>query len=381
MTKLSPESLSVLVGEIYDCCLNPAGWVAALTQITIAFDAAYTAISLGDPHSLVGGGNMAATSPWDVMRLRELNEVYGVEGVPGLREVALGGIDEPRSTLSQMSELEFHQSEFYQHWVKPQGLREACVTKFAHTEDRIGIMAQITANNRDIITQSDRDFIALISPHVRRAALIGDLLNHQRIVVESYQAALQSLITPIILTDANQKINFANCSAETLLSDGSIIASQSGRLMVRSSVAERALIDAIARTANTGQELGRRGIGIPLSTHLTAPDSVPSIAYVMPLAGNAERSVFGQSTAAVFISMTTSANPPPEAALVALFDLTPTEAKVMCRLGTSQDLPLIAREMDVSINTLKTHVARVYQKTNTRKQADIVRLVNELGLS
>jgi DNA-binding CsgD family transcriptional regulator/PAS domain-containing protein len=377
MLQVSNETLSTLIGEIYDCSLNPSGWTTALTRVTQVFDAAYTAISLGDPRNMNASGRMAAFSPWDAMRLRELNETYGVNGVPGLQEVVFGEIDQPKSTLSQMSEESFHESDFFRYWVNPQGLREACVTKFVQTNDRIGIMAQITRNSRKQIDQADRDFIALLSPHIRRACMISDLLDFQRVAVDAYRSALDSLTTPVVLTDAHQKIVYANAAAERLLKSEDILTSRAGQLHVKFANAGRALADAIARTEKAGTALGQRGNGIPLS----APAAPPSIAYVLPLAGSAERSVFGAATAAVFISLTTSVQLPPEAALVALFDLTPTEAKIMCALGTGADQENIAKSIGISINTLKTHTQKIYQKTNINKHVEIAQLVASLGPS
>ncbi len=371
----SLESLSELIGEIYDCSFNPENWTQALTQVSLAFGAAYTAISLTDPRNLSSTGRMAAFSPWDAARLREVGDIYGVQGVPGLAEVVMGDIDEPQSTLSQMSEEEFHQSEFYLNWVAPQGLREACVTKFVQTHDRMGIMAQITPKNRSIISAEDRQFIALLSPHIRRACMISDLLDHQRIAVRSYQTTLSSLTIPIILTNNLGQITYANSAAENLIADGTIITSLSRKLRVVMQQADHALIEAIKRAADGGKTLGLRGIGIPLSL----PGKTPAIAYVLPLAGEAERSVFGAATSAIFISLTTAISPPPEAALVTLYDLTPSEARVMCRLGNGVENATIAVQMAISINTLKTHVQRIYQKTNTRKQSEIALLV--AGLS
>jgi hypothetical protein len=36
----------------------------------------------------------------------------------------------------------------FQNWAKPQGLREACITKFVHTADRIGLLGCTTRASR-----------------------------------------------------------------------------------------------------------------------------------------------------------------------------------------------------------------------------------------
>jgi DNA-binding CsgD family transcriptional regulator/PAS domain-containing protein len=373
--KLTHAELSDLIGQIYDCSLNPEGWAATLSKICSYFDAAYAAISLADPRLGDSSGRMAVFSPWDAMRLRELNEDYGVMGVPGLRDVIMGDVDQPQSTLAQMSESDFQQSDFYRNWVAPQNLREACVTKIVHTRDRIGIMAIITRKSRRPISADDRAFVALLSPHLRRACLIGDLLDHQRVAASNYRLTIEKLSIPIILTDVEQTIVYANARAHDLLRMEKFIASRSGKLHVVQTAASRALSDALSRASQVGAAMGQRGIGIPM----TPAGAPPAVAYVLPLTGTAERGVFGAATAAIFLSLTESWVPPPEAALTALYDLTPAEARIMCFMGSGLDTASVANTLHISINTVKSHQKQIFQKTNTRRQAEVALLVAELA--
>jgi hypothetical protein len=179
MQGLQTDVFSSVVSDVYDCAVQPLGWNAALTRVASLMNAAYATISLADlPHT---NPIMAAHSPWDPEMLRVLNEDFGVDGIPGLREVIFGELDQPLSTMSQMSEDVFQESRFYREWVQPQGLRDACVTKFAQTGNRLGVLGVITFADRDVVSSDERRFMQLISPHIRRAALIGDLLNQERI--------------------------------------------------------------------------------------------------------------------------------------------------------------------------------------------------------
>ncbi len=138
-----------------------------MTRITKAIDAAYTTIALAstaDNH-----GRFTAQSPWDPVQMRALQEDYDFDGIPGLKAAVVGDIDTPVTTLSHMSEAELQQTPFFQNWAKPQGLREACITKFVHTADRIGLMGCTTRASRGTISVEDQRFLALLSPHMRRA--------------------------------------------------------------------------------------------------------------------------------------------------------------------------------------------------------------------
>ncbi|WP_245319481.1 hypothetical protein [Mesorhizobium temperatum] len=66
--RLSSEALSSIIGDIYDCVLNPEGWADVMTRITQAIDAAYTTIALASTAD--NRGRFTAQSPWDPVQMR-----------------------------------------------------------------------------------------------------------------------------------------------------------------------------------------------------------------------------------------------------------------------------------------------------------------------
>jgi DNA-binding CsgD family transcriptional regulator len=367
MRGLEPDVLSSVISEIYDCALNPDRWPLALTRVAEHANAAYATISMAYPGQI--NPVMAHHSAWDPEMLRILNEDFGLD-LPGLKDVVFGELDMPMSTLTQMAEAEFQKTRFYTDWVAPQGLRDGCIAKFVETAERIGLVAFITRANRDIITADERRFLQLLSPHLRRAALIGDLLKQSLATVTGYRAALDGLETPVFLTDGRGKLKHANMAADRLLGDGAVLILSGGIVTAVSALARAALTDAIIRGAsNGGESLGARGIGIPLSR----PGETPVVAYVLPLGGGGFRQAFGPADVAVFVSIGNSHVPPRETLLVTLFDLTPAEARVMSLAG--RGLSDIAATLALSENTLKTHFSRIYSKTGVHRQAELVSLM------
>jgi DNA-binding CsgD family transcriptional regulator len=373
MQGLDPKVLSSIIGDIYDCALQPEGWVATLTRVNALMQTAYTTISLSDPQFAMP--RMASHSAWDPVMLKVLNEEYGVDGVPGLREVVYGEVDTPRSTLNEMSEADFYASPFYRNWAEPQGLRDACVMKFVHTVDRVGVMASITYAQRDIISEQERSFMALLAPHFRRAAMIGDLLDHQRVQTEHFRHALEGLHAPVLLVDASCKILYANINAQNLLDSGQVVKSTEGYLSLTNPALKTALNDAVLRTTGESTDLGSRGIGIPVSQS----GHTAAVAYVLPLKNSSVRSVFTPAVAALFFATAVQGPPPPHAVLATLYDLTPSEARVMALVGSGLTTLASAGQLHVTENTVKTHLARVYQKTGATRQSELVQIVSALA--
>jgi DNA-binding CsgD family transcriptional regulator/PAS domain-containing protein len=371
-SRLNAELLSSIIGDIYDCAINPSGWSAALSRITLALDAAYSTIALSNTTDL--HNRMAAHSPWDVEQLNILNDDYGIKGVPGLDQLLILDVDEAWSTMSVMPEHEVQQTKFYLDWAQPQGLRDACLVKFVHSPDRIGMLACVTRADRDIVGPHEQKFISLISPHLRRAALIGDLLDQARVEAQIYQSTLNRLATAVVLTNASGHILYANAAAQQMFEQQGPILKVSGKLRTQATISQHALNVALYGASQSDQVLGSSGIGIPLSS----PDKPPAVAYVLPLSAGTARAAFQPATAAVFVSTHNSASPLPEAVLTALYDLTPAEARVVMAIVVRPEKKSVLTRLQISENTLKTHLSRIYKKTTVNSFAELLKLAEEI---
>lgn len=372
VTRFSAEQLSSIIGDIYDCVLDSDGWVSVLNRITQATNSAYTTIALAstkDSHA-----RFAAHSTWDTEQLRVLQHEYGFQDIPGLMPAVVGELDMPLTTLSCLSEPELRATRFYRDWAGPQGLREACIVKFVDTSDRLGLLGTTTYANRDVISGAEQRFMAFLSPHLRRAALIGDLLDQARLTAQFYRETLNALATPVAITDAEGRLLFANSSAERLLSAETPILTRNGILQPQNPGTSGALSTAIAAACQADVTLGARGIGLPISM----PGEAPAVAYVLPLTPGTARAAFRPARAAVFVSTMISTTPVPEAVLITLFDLTPAEARVLRTIGGGVGAASTAKTLGIGENTLKTHLNRIYAKTGTSRQQDLVKLIADI---
>lgn len=65
-------------------------------------------------------------------------------------------------------------------------------------------------------------------------------------------------------------------------------------------------------------------------------------------------------------------------ALARLYRLTSAEVRVLVLLLDGRDTAAIAAEMRIAMTTLRSHLKALYQKTQTRRQAELVRLAARL---
>jgi DNA-binding CsgD family transcriptional regulator len=66
---------------------------------------------------------------------------------------------------------------------------------------------------------------------------------------------------------------------------------------------------------------------------------------------------------------------PPVELVQSLFDLTPAEARVARGLAAGKTLENIASDASVSLNTVRTHLHHVMEKTGCNRQAEVVALL------
>jgi DNA-binding CsgD family transcriptional regulator len=79
--------------------------------------------------------------------------------------------------------------------------------------------------------------------------------------------------------------------------------------------------------------------------------------------------------AAVFVTEAGAPHDPPDELLQQLYDLTPTEAKVLRYLTRGCSPAEIATEIGVELSTARSHLRSIFLKTSTSGQCDLVRRV------
>jgi DNA-binding CsgD family transcriptional regulator len=100
----------------------------------------------------------------------------------------------------------------------------------------------------------------------------------------------------------------------------------------------------------------------------------PYLVRVIPLAPEVSAGVV--SPTALIVIVDPEKEPEPELqALRRLYGLTSTEAEIALRVLDGTGLGPIADELSVSLATVRTHLQHVFDKTDTHRQAELVRLL------
>jgi DNA-binding CsgD family transcriptional regulator len=186
---------------------------------------------------------------------------------------------------------------------------------------------------------------------------------------------LDQLSVGIVLIDRCARVVFANGAARSMTTDDGPF-----RL-------NRRLIGAISAPSLDGfirSAVDRRSGG---AISLSAPDGRPLMVIVSPMRSRSAElgSSEGNGTHSV-AAMVTLCDPDlptrvPPVWLMDAYGMTLAEARVAFAASSGVKISDMARLLEVSPNTVKTHLRRVYEKTGVRRQAELARLMAMIGLT
>jgi DNA-binding CsgD family transcriptional regulator/PAS domain-containing protein len=225
-------------------------------------------------------------------------------------------------------------------------------------------------NGRDDVGPSaERDSSELL----QRDRLVAKHLNRAGSIEREYAkaAALVDLFdhfrSGMILLTSTGNILHANAAGRRILALGSVLRAASGRLAASETHGARAFQDHIeAAIAEPGPN--PRGCAFTLRGR----DDQRYVGQVLPLSAAARRR---EVAAIVLISKVAFAPASIAPAIAEMFDLTPTELRVLLACIEWNGVTEAATALGVGRATVKTHLHRLFRKTGTSCQAELVKLV------
>ncbi|WP_082616611.1 helix-turn-helix transcriptional regulator [Massilia sp. Root418] len=212
-------------------------------------------------------------------------------------------------------------------------------------------------------------------PHLERAQQLRSRLAHNEMAERCSVAALDALATAVVLLDAGLTVLYANGAAGTLFGAEAPLQLRGARLAQGGSRGAQTLAHMVRRAVRclepdtlSGPAQAPQSLCLPRSGHLPL---TLSVAPFMLGGGCAEGTPCAIIMARDPETVTASAE-----VLQQLFQLTPAEAAVSRALAGGASLEDIAAATGVSVNTVKTHLHRVYGKTATRRQGELIALIH-----
>jgi DNA-binding CsgD family transcriptional regulator len=370
-TPWDTERLSALIGDVYDAALDASRWVGVLHKA----------------RDFVGGSAAALFSK-DACR-RSLNVYYDDGGVdphykqlyfdtygkldPATTGHVYGEIEQPVSTVDLIDYDEFVETRFYKEWAQPQRLVDFTSAVLERSATSAAMFGVFRHERDGLVDEETKRRMRLIVPHIRRAVLIGRVIDLKTAEAATFADTLDGLSAGMFLVEETGRIVHANVSGHAMLDDGAVLRAACGKLVATDTNAASALNEIFAMAGGGDAALGTKGIAVPL----TARDGERHVAHVLPLTSGARRRAgcAYSAAAALFVHKAALDIQSPPEVIARTFKLTPTELRVLLAIVQVGGVPETADALGIGEATVKTHLHRLFRKTATGRQADLVKLV------
>ncbi len=224
--------------------------------------------------------------------------------------------------------------------------------------------------------EHERQTIEHLLPDLRRSLHLGFRLDGYRALQSAQYHVLDRLTAGVILLDRRSRIIYANRAARSFGAPEGALRLRSESLSTHSSSHTRQLqhlIEAARRGAASGaMSLPLPGDGRLLTVLVTSMRSRDLGRF----------NDAGMRDAAVLVHIVDAADRLglPAAILMQAYELTQAEAKVALAASSGATIAEAATQLDLSPNTIKTHLRKVYAKTGVTRQAELARLIASVGL-
>ena len=267
---------------------------------------------------------------------------------------------------------EFLETRFYEEWMEPQGWLDRVFVVLDRSPNQITVFVTARSTRDGWADEGVYQRMRLIAPHLRRSVLICQAVGLQRIEATTLADTLDGLSAGVFLIDRDGQLVHANASGSDMLSEGLLPGVLPAKFSAREPEASPPLFEVFARAAQADTALGANGFAIPFKS----PKGDCYVAHLLPLTSAARQLSAGYSAvAAVFIQKAALTGPGLAPVIARHYQLTPTETRVLVTITQVGSMQEAASALGIAETTVKTHLRRVFSKTQTTSQAELVKLV------
>jgi DNA-binding CsgD family transcriptional regulator len=365
------ERLSELIGDIYDTALNPELWVDVLGSVRKFIGGWAIALSWKDAVAKRGGCYFTEGDQDPAYRQIYFDKYIKLD--PFTMTQFVVEVEEPKSFLDVLPYPELVQTRIYKEWAQPQGVVDALMCLIDRTVTSVGFLVVFRSEQDGFVDDATRRRASLIIPHIRRATLIGKVVDLRKAEAASLADTLDGIDAGMFLVDPAGRLVHANASGHAMLSEADVLRAAGGRLALNDQEADAAAAEAFATAGDGDAAVGAKGVAVPI----VARNGERYVAHVLPLTSGARRQAGARyrAAAALFVHKAALETPSPPQAIAEAYGLTAMELRVLLAIVEVGGVPEVAEALGVAESTIKTHLGRIFSKTGSSRQADLVKLV------
>ena len=355
------DEFSHVVREIYASATSPENWVVALADISRILDATGCAIYIG------AGTNrsmMSATVPSEVSK-SYIEHFHTIDYVLGAVEKSPGGLIHGGQALIA---LKTH-SEFETDFMRPFELTDGLFVRLTVGTTPTSFIAPAPKGRAPFDTAERVKFMGALVPHMEQALRTQEHLAQLGNGVGGITGVIDTIRHGIVIVGPGCCVVHLNSAAERIMTSGDGLCIRAGRVEATHMSTNTELQVAITRACVDPQNGYGSGDSFACSR---SSGKRPYVIHVLPLKPAENPSA---ARALVMIIDPEQTSEPPKMLLIRLFGLTNGEADVALLMLRGAGLKPIAADLALSVATVKTHLHHIFIKTDTHRQAELVRLL------
>lgn len=354
------SSLSdTLVSAIYDAALDRARWPDALSLIGAAFRGVPTQLgiwNLEDGTIPLGIGVQFAPDAWEIAARFATPDTNPMLAI-AMRTPLHVAVDQGAALgIDRFGSLDIHAALY-----RPQRQMPLLGTVVARSARVFGGLALMRPDHWPQADARDLALATRISRHVGRAVTLAGLFGYEDTHHAELEAALYHVDAPVMLLTADGRATWMNARAERMAAARDGLCVRDRKLAAVAAADDLRLASAIAQAARDREAV----VTLRRDGRLD-----PVIVRLSPLLRTR-----GEACVLAQIDLPHAPLDFDENAAIERFGLTRAEARIACAVcARPGGLDEAAQRLGISINTVKTLLQRVYDKTGVRSRAGLATL-------
>jgi DNA-binding CsgD family transcriptional regulator/PAS domain-containing protein len=364
----SERIFRLLIEKVYDAATNPDLWPTCLEAIAEAVNAGGTVLTIHDFHSQ--SGHISYGVRFDRAQGFKYDEYYATKNPYMLRG---GEVITPGRVLTGEMILPFAEvkkTEYYNDYFAPAGLRYMLGGTLHEEHGAKSILTCLRTQGKQPFGATEIKMLQSAIPHLRRAMQVHYRLAGTSVREQVLLGALDATHVGFMLLDVHGKPLLFNKSAERILNSNDGLAIGKHGLVSAIHSQTREIEKVFHQALQKNGQAGRVVVARPSAR-------LPYVLLVSPVSRAAQFP--DQAAPSVVVLITDpeigSEHPLDADILSRLFEFTPAECSVATQLVQGRSLHDAARELHISRNTARTHLKRLFGKTNTHRQAELLRVL------
>jgi DNA-binding CsgD family transcriptional regulator len=273
---------------------------------------------------------------------------------------------------------EFERTEYYNDFYKPLDIHSDISIGFTSKAAQWTGMDVYRSKRQGAFTDEDLALCEALLPHMARAWKLSRKFADARALGDGLADFVDSSPHGLFVLDGGGRVRHVNAAGRRLLERADSLTQSGGRLAGVNAAATRRLHGLIDRAAS--DDAGPRVGG---SMALSNPDNLrPLSVTVAPMRAERAGPLFDGPAVLVCVTDLEASVSLPEQLLRDLFNLTPAETRVAIALFEGLEPKLVADRLEISVWTVRRHLAQIFEKTHTGSQVELARLMmRTLGAS